>query len=71
MGLDTALPLPLLAATWAEIDVIRRIRNGALREVLPVSIGEFIVVDEIGPAEFEAAVAALAAPAAAGAGSLG
>ena len=68
-GLRTALPLPLLAATWAEIDVIRRIRNGALREVLPVSIGEFVVVDEIGHAEFAAAEAALAEPpAATGAG---
>ncbi len=61
-GLDTALPLSLLAATWAEIDVIRRIRNGALREVLPVSVGEFVVVDEIGHAEFVAAVEALARP---------
>lgn len=62
-GLDTALPPALLAPTWAEIDIVRRIRNGALREVLPVAIGEFVVVDEIGHGEFAAAVEALARPA--------
>ena len=60
-GLETTLPLRLLEPTWGEIDVIRRIRNGALREVLPVSIGEFLVVDEIGHGEFVSAVEALAA----------
>jgi 3-dehydroquinate synthase len=59
-GLAISLPLPLSAATWAEIDVIRRIRNGAIREVLPVSIGDFVIVDEIAEEEFVAAVKALA-----------
>lgn len=59
-GLAVALPPALTAATWEEIDVIRRIRDGALREVLPVSIGEFVIVDEIAREEFVAAVGALA-----------
>jgi 3-dehydroquinate synthase len=69
-GLAVSLPLALLEATWGEIDVIRRIRNGALREVLPVSIGEFVVVDEIAPAEFSSAVTALAERAAVASGAV-
>lgn len=70
-GLDTELPPPLAGPVWAEIDVVRRIRNGALREVLPVTIGDFVVVDEIGHAEFVAAVEALARPAPVAGASVG
>jgi 3-dehydroquinate synthase len=59
-GLAIALPPRLADATWAELDVVRRIRNGVLREVLPVSIGEVVVVDEITREEFLRAVEALA-----------
>ena len=64
-GLEISLPLPLVEATWREIDVIRRIRNGVLNEVLPVSIGEFVVVDEIAREEFVSAAETLAEIAAA------
>ncbi|MFF5106441.1 3-dehydroquinate synthase family protein [Streptomyces sp. NPDC000134] len=60
-GLQIALPSSQTAATWAEIDVIRRIRNGVLNEVLPVSIGECVVVDEVSYGEFTAAADALTA----------
>nr|WBO76208.1 3-dehydroquinate synthase [Streptomyces sp. SBE_14.2] len=60
-GLHVALPASQTAATWAEIDVIRRVRNGVLHEVLPVSIGECVVVDEVAHEEFTAAADALAA----------
>jgi 3-dehydroquinate synthase len=60
-GLAVSLPPRLTAATWDEVDVVRRIRNGALREVLPVSIGDVVIVDEITEQEFLAAVGALAA----------
>ncbi len=59
-GLEISLPLPAMEATWQEINVIRRIRNGALNEVLPVSIGECMVVDEIAHEEFVSAVDSLA-----------
>jgi 3-dehydroquinate synthase len=59
-GLAISLPPPLSTTTWGEVDVVRRIRNGALREVLPVSIGDLVIVDEITEEEFVAAVGALA-----------
>jgi 3-dehydroquinate synthase len=59
-GLEISLPLPLMEATWQGINVIRRIRNGVLNEVLPVSIGECVVVDEITREEFGSAVDSLA-----------
>lgn len=59
-GLEITLPPALVPAVWDGIEVIRRVRDGALHEVLPVEIGECVVVDEIGRDEFRAAVDALA-----------
>lgn len=59
-GLEATLPPSLMTATWNEISVIRRIRNGVLNEVLPVKVGECVVVDEVGRDEFQAAAGALA-----------
>jgi 3-dehydroquinate synthase len=58
--LEISLPSHLVSAAWEELTVIRRIRNGALREVLPVAIGECLVVDEISHAEYLAATSSLA-----------
>jgi 3-dehydroquinate synthase len=58
-GLDVALPLEYFGATFQEVDVIRRIRNGKLNEVLPIAIGECVIVDEVSIDEYEAAVHAL------------
>lgn len=59
-GLEITVPQSLLAATWDEIEVIRRVRNGVLNEVLPVKVGECVVVDEVSHDEFLTAVGALA-----------
>lgn len=61
-GLETSFPPALADATWEEIDVVRRIRNGDMNEVLPVVIGECVVVADVARAEFDAAVSALAGP---------
>ncbi|MFH9005873.1 3-dehydroquinate synthase family protein [Streptomyces afghaniensis] len=61
-GLGVTMPPSLMTATWEEIDVIRRIRNGVLNEVLPVSVGECVVVDEVSHDEFVSAAGALAGP---------
>lgn len=59
-GLKVSFPPELQAPTWNEINVIRRVRNGVLNEVLPISVGECTVVDEVTHDEFVSAVGALA-----------
>jgi len=46
-GLPVSLPSEYAASTWKELDVIRRIRNGKLNEVLPMDIGRCLIVDEV------------------------
>ena len=58
-GLQISLPPEHVAATWSGMDIIRRIRDGKLNEVLPVTIGQCVIVDEIGLDEYEAAVGTL------------
>jgi 3-dehydroquinate synthase len=59
-GLTISMQPSLLTPVWSEINVVRRIRNGALHEVLPVSVGQCVVVDEVAYDEFASAVRALA-----------
>lgn len=59
-GLAISMPQSLTQPIWREINVIRRIRNGVLNEVLPVRIGDCIIVNEISYHEFAAAVETLA-----------
>lgn len=56
LGLETELPHRYAETTWNGVDDIRRIRNGRLLEVLPVSIGRCEIVDEISRKEFYAAI---------------
>jgi 3-dehydroquinate synthase len=58
-GLSVTLPTSLVAETWERVTVIRRVRNGKLNEVLPVSIGECVIVDEMSYEEYAIAVRTL------------
>lgn len=51
-GLAVDLPQAHEADTWRELDVIRRVRNGRLNEVLPVEIGHCEIVDEVATHEY-------------------
>jgi 3-dehydroquinate synthase len=40
----------------AAMEQVRRIRGGSLRCVLPVELGETLIVDDVGPGEVAAAL---------------
>lgn len=53
------LPVPLdPAATVDALRQIRKIRDGGLRFVLPVALGETVIVDDVGDGEIRAAITA-------------
>jgi 3-dehydroquinate synthase len=58
-GLGVTLPASLVDSSWREVDMVRRIRNGNLHEVLPVSIGECRMVNDITYEEYRSAVRSL------------
>ena len=58
-ALPILLPEEHATATWRELDVIRRIRNGRLNEVLPVTIGQCEIVDEVATDDYVRAVRSL------------
>ncbi len=52
-GLPTMIPAALAPHVWNHLRVIRRIRNGRLRVVIPQRIGQCAVLPDIGRSEFE------------------
>jgi 3-dehydroquinate synthase len=51
-GLPTAIPPELVSRVWAHLDVIRSVRNGALRVVVPIDIGRCVIIEDIGEPEY-------------------
>jgi 3-dehydroquinate synthase len=51
-GLPVHLPAEHARSTWEELQVIRRIRNGVLNEVLPLEVGLCEVVTEVELSEY-------------------
>ena len=50
--LPDAIPAELGAAVWHHLDVIRGVRNGALRVVVPIDIGHCAILPDIDLAEY-------------------
>ncbi|MEU3455369.1 3-dehydroquinate synthase family protein [Micromonospora sp. NPDC006766] len=51
-GLPTVLPPSLLAASWIKVADLRKVRNGALRLVVPAAPGRTVFVDDVTYEEF-------------------
>jgi 3-dehydroquinate synthase len=50
--LPISVPPELVSAVWAHLDVIRNIRNGALRVVMPIDIGHCTIVHDISEPQY-------------------
>ncbi|HEV7806367.1 MAG TPA: 3-dehydroquinate synthase family protein [Solirubrobacteraceae bacterium] len=51
-GLPDAIPRELGAAVWDHLDVIRGVRNGVLRIIVPIDIGHCTILPDISLAEY-------------------
>ena len=59
-GLGLRPPVEHLRGILIELNIVRRIRNGMLQEVLPRDIGQWEIADEVDDVEYTAAFDALA-----------
>ncbi|MFN2588231.1 MAG: 3-dehydroquinate synthase [Actinomycetota bacterium] len=60
LALPTSVPRDLFASVWAHIEMIKRIRNGALNFVLPADIGAVVIRDDLSWASYLSALENLA-----------
>lgn len=62
-GLPTTVPENLVGDVWETLEAVRKVRDGALREVLPTGLGSFQIVGEVARSEYLTAATSMCAEA--------